>query len=207
LPPPHSPSCFFSLSSCLHLRATPFSTKGVGAGTSSPYSSNTSPDTVPRSGYCTSTWTFHSMHTPSFSPSSDVLFLFPAFALFFLSNPLPPITVAAVSRPTLVDVGTGRVGLAPILSLCLSPRRTQWRLPRLGYPGDEESRLRYWITSSRHMLRSWWWCCVASTGPGLGRHSDSLALLGLTSGTGASRFGAALAGLLSPLACSLPLCI
>jgi hypothetical protein len=44
------------------------------------------------------------------------------------------------------------------------------------------------------MLRSWWWCCVASTGPGLGRHSYSLALLGLKPSAGASRFGAALAG-------------
>jgi hypothetical protein len=50
-----------------------------------------------------------------------------------------------------------------------------------------------------------WWCSVASVGPGLGRHSHSLVLLGLTSGAGASRFGAALAGLLSPLACSLPI--
>ena len=55
------------------------------------------------------------------------------------------------------------------------------------------------------MLRSWWWCCVASAGLGLGRHSHSLALLGLTPGAGASRFGAASAGLLSPLACSLPI--
>jgi hypothetical protein len=45
--------------------------------------------------------------------------------------------------------------------------------------------------------------CVASAGPGLGRHSHSLALLGLTHGTGASRFGAAPAMLLSPPACSL----
>jgi hypothetical protein len=54
------------------------------------------------------------------------------------------------------------------------------------------------------MLWSWWWCCVASAGPGLGRHSHSLVLLGLTPDAGASRFGAAPAGLLSPLACSLP---
>jgi hypothetical protein len=53
------------------------------------------------------------------------------------------------------------------------------------------------------MLRSWWWCCVASTGPGLGRHSHSLVLLGLTPGAGASWFGAAPTELLSPLACSL----
>jgi hypothetical protein len=55
------------------------------------------------------------------------------------------------------------------------------------------------------MLRSWWWCCVVSAGPGLGRHSHSLALLGLTLGAGASWFGVAPAGLLSPLACSLPI--
>jgi hypothetical protein len=53
------------------------------------------------------------------------------------------------------------------------------------------------------MLWSWWWCCIASAGPGLGRHSHSLALLGLTLGAGASRFGAAPAVLLSPLTCSL----
>jgi hypothetical protein len=34
----------FSLSSCLHLRATSCSTEGVGACSSSPYSSDTSPD-------------------------------------------------------------------------------------------------------------------------------------------------------------------
>jgi hypothetical protein len=32
------------------------------------------------------------------------------------------------------------------------------------------------------MLRSWWWCCVALAGPGLGRHLYSLTLLGLTPG-------------------------
>jgi hypothetical protein len=96
----------FSLPSCLRLRATPFSAEGVGAGASSPYSSKTSPDTDPCSGYCTSVRTFHSMHAPSFSPSSDVPFVFLTFTLFFLPNLLPPPTVAAVSRPTLVDAGT-----------------------------------------------------------------------------------------------------
>jgi hypothetical protein len=51
-----------------------------------------------------------------------------------------PPTVAAASRPTLVDAGTGRVGHAPGLSPCVPSRRTWWRLPRLGYLGDEESR-------------------------------------------------------------------
>jgi hypothetical protein len=115
---------FFSLPSCLHLRATPFSTEGVGAGASSPYSSDTSPDTDSRSGYCTFTRTFHIMRALSFSPSSDVPFVFPAFALFFHPNLLPPPTVAAASRPTLVDAGTGRVGHAPGLSPCVPSRRT-----------------------------------------------------------------------------------
>jgi hypothetical protein len=97
----------FSLPSCLRLRATPFSVEGVRAGASSPYSSNTSPDTDPCSGYCTSTRMFQSMHTPSFSSSSDVPFVFLAFALFFQPNLLPPPTVTAASRPTLVDAGTG----------------------------------------------------------------------------------------------------
>jgi hypothetical protein len=114
----------FSLPSCLRLRATPFSAEGVGADTCSPYLSNTSPDTDPRSGYCTSTRTFHSMRAPSFSPSSDVPFVFPALALFFLPNLLP--MVAAASRPMPFDTGTGQVGLAPGLSSCVPLRRTWW---------------------------------------------------------------------------------
>jgi hypothetical protein len=78
-----------SLPSCLLLRATQFSAEGLGAGASSLYSSDTSPDTDSRSGYCTSTRTFHIMRASSFSPLSDVPFVFPAFALFFLLNLLP----------------------------------------------------------------------------------------------------------------------
>jgi hypothetical protein len=130
----------FSLPSCLHLRATPFSAEGVGAGVSSPYSSETASDTDSRSGYCTSMRTFHIMHAPSFLPSSDVPFVFLAFVLFFHPNLLPPPTVAATSRPTLIDAGTGRVSHAPGLSPCVPSRRTWWRLSRLGYLSDEESR-------------------------------------------------------------------
>jgi hypothetical protein len=96
---------FFSLPSCLRLHASPFSAKGMGADASS-YSPDTSPDIDPRSGYCTSTRTFHSMCAPSFSPSSNIPFVFPAFTLFFLPNLLPPPTATATSRPTLVDTGT-----------------------------------------------------------------------------------------------------
>jgi hypothetical protein len=79
----------FSLPSCLHLRATSFLAEGVVACASSLYSSNTSSDTESRSGYWTSTRTFYIMRAPSFRPSSDVPFIFPAFALFFLPNLLP----------------------------------------------------------------------------------------------------------------------
>jgi hypothetical protein len=93
----------FPLPSCLHLRATPFSAEGVGACASSPYSSDTSPNTDSRSGYCTSTRTFHITRAPLFSSSSsDAPFVFPAFALFFLPNLLPPPMVATASQPTRV---------------------------------------------------------------------------------------------------------
>jgi hypothetical protein len=130
----------FSLPSCLHLCAIPLSAEGVGACASSPYSFDTGPDTDSSSGYCTSTRTFHIMRTPSFSPSSDIPFVFSAFTLFFLPNLLPPPTIAAASRPTLVDAGTAQVGHAPSLSPCVPSRRTWWRLPCLGYLADEESR-------------------------------------------------------------------
>jgi hypothetical protein len=130
----------FSLPSCLHLRATPFSAEGIEADVSSPYSSDTSPNTNSCTGYCTSTKTFHIMRAPSFSPSSDVSFVFPAFALFFHPDLLPPPTVAASSQPMLVDAGTGRVSHALVLSPCLPSRRTWWRLTRVGYLNDEESR-------------------------------------------------------------------
>jgi hypothetical protein len=130
----------FSPPSCLHLCATPFSTEGVEAGISFPYSSDTSPDTDSRSGYCTSTRTFHIMRAPSFSPSSNVPFVFSAFTLFFHPNLLPSPTVTAASRSTLVDTGMTQVDHAPGLSPCVSSRRTWWRLPHLGYLGDEEFR-------------------------------------------------------------------
>jgi hypothetical protein len=63
-----------------------------------------------------------------------------------------------------------------------------------------------WRDNSWHILWSWC-CCVAFAGSWLGRHSHSLTLLGLTPSAGASRFGAAPTGLLSPLVCSLPICI
>jgi hypothetical protein len=43
---------------------------------------HTSPNTDSRGGYYTSTRTFHIMRAPSSLPSSDVPFVFPAFALF-----------------------------------------------------------------------------------------------------------------------------
>jgi hypothetical protein len=123
----------FSLPSCLHLRATLFSVEGVRACVSSPYSSDTSLDTNSRSGYCTSMGTFHHRFCRC---RTSRLFSRP---LPCSSSPTscPPPMVAVASRPTLVDAGMGRVGYAPGLSLCVSSRRTWWRLSRLCYLGDE----------------------------------------------------------------------
>jgi hypothetical protein len=55
------------------------------------------------------TRTFHNMCAPSFSPSSDIPFVFPAFGLFFLPNVLPPPMVVAASQPTLIDMVQGEV--------------------------------------------------------------------------------------------------
>jgi hypothetical protein len=102
-----------------HAFVSRISTEGVGADVSSLYSSDTSPDTDPPSGYCMSTRVFHSMHAPSFLSSSDVPFVIPTFALFFLPNLLPLPMVAATSRPMLVDVGTGEsVLLLSFLRAC-----------------------------------------------------------------------------------------
>jgi hypothetical protein len=95
-----------------------FSVEGVGAGASSPYSSNTSPDTDPHSGYCTSTRTFHSMRAPSFSPSSDVPFVFPAFALLFLPNQLPPRSQSRADRRSSTRVRGELVLLLAFLRAC-----------------------------------------------------------------------------------------
>jgi hypothetical protein len=118
----------------------PILDRGCGSMCLLPVFVDTSPDSDPHSGYCTSTRTFHSMRTPSFLPSSDVPFVFQGFTLFFLPNLLPPPTIVAASRPTLVDAGTGWVDFAPSLFSCVPLRRIRWRLPRLGYLGDEEFR-------------------------------------------------------------------
>ncbi|XP_066396658.1 4-coumarate--CoA ligase-like 7 [Miscanthus floridulus] len=60
------------------------------------------PDIDPRSGYCAATRTFHSLRSPAPLPPPDLPLSFPAFALSFLPDPLPPS-----SRPALVDAGTG----------------------------------------------------------------------------------------------------
>jgi hypothetical protein len=129
----------FSLPSCLHIRATPFSAKGVGAGTSFPYSSDTTSTLTcvvaiarPRGRF--TSCAHHRFRCRQTSRSSS---LHSTCSSTPTCCPLP--MVADVSRPTLVDAGTGRVGHAPGLSPCMSSRRTWWRLPCLDYLS--ESRL------------------------------------------------------------------
>jgi hypothetical protein len=83
-------STYFYLSPHASTSAPPHSRQRAGVCASFPHSSDTSPDIDSRSGYCMSTRTFHIMRAPLFSPSSNVSFVFPAFALFFLPNLLPP---------------------------------------------------------------------------------------------------------------------
>jgi hypothetical protein len=66
----------FSLPSCLHLRATPFSAEGVGACASFPYSSDTSPDNDSSSGYacprgCFTSYAHHRFRRRRMSHSSS----------------------------------------------------------------------------------------------------------------------------------------
>jgi hypothetical protein len=121
--PPRSPFYFFSLSPHVSTSAPPHSrqrSEDVGADASSSYSSDSSLDTDSCSGYCTSTRTFHVMRAPSFSPSSDVPFVFPDFALFF--HPQPAAPVHGRSRePTDArrrGYGVSRVMLLAFLRAC-----------------------------------------------------------------------------------------
>jgi hypothetical protein len=107
----------FSLSFHASASAPPHSWQRAWEQAPPPRIRTTTAPTPTCDGYCTSTRTFHSMRAPSFSPSSDVPFVFPAFALFFFPNLLP--TVAVVSRPTLVDAGMGEsVLLLAFLCAC-----------------------------------------------------------------------------------------
>jgi hypothetical protein len=115
----------------------PFSVEGVGADVSSPYSSNTSADTDLCSGYCTSTRTFRSMRAPSFSPVVGRPVRLPGLRPVLPPKLLPPPTVIVASRPMLVDASTKRVLLTFLR--CVPSRRPRWRLPHLGYIGDDES--------------------------------------------------------------------
>jgi hypothetical protein len=152
LQPPHSPSCIFSLSSPASASAPPHSRHRVCEQAPPPVFVRHQPRHRPCSGYCTSMRTFHNMLAPSFPPSSDVPFVFPAFALFFLPNLLPPPTIVAVSRPTLVDAGTVKsVLLLAFLRLC----------HRGGHSGAchasiilamRSPGLRYWTTKARSVL-------------------------------------------------------
>jgi hypothetical protein len=136
----------FSLPSCLHLRAIPFSAEGVRAGASFPYSFDISPNTDSRSGYCTSTKTFHIMCAPSFSSLLDVTFVFLALVVFFLPQPAAPAHGRS-REPT--DARRRGYGASRSCSSCMPSRRTWRRLPRLGYLAMRSPRLRYYTTKAR----------------------------------------------------------
>jgi hypothetical protein len=194
----------FSPLSCLCFRATPSSADGVGAGVSSPYSSDTSLDIDPRSGYCTSTRMFHNMRAPSFSPVVGRPVRLPDLRPILCAQPAAPSYRRSSTR-----VRASRSCSWPF-SVRAAEEDTMAPLPHLGYLGDEEYRSeildRPVACNSRHMLRSSLRCCVASAGPGLGRHSLSLTLLELTPGACASQLELLRLGLFLRL-CALSLYI
>jgi hypothetical protein len=114
----------FSFPSCLRIYATPFSAEGVGAGASSPYSFDTSPDTD------LGQWLLH-VHEDILHHARTIV-----FAVIGRPVRLPGLHPVLHPQPTapahgrsreLTDTrrrGAGRVGLAPGLSPCVSPRRT-----------------------------------------------------------------------------------
>jgi hypothetical protein len=128
----------FSLQSCLRLRATPFSAEGVGVGVSphirptpAPTPTHVVAIALPRGRF--TACAHHRFHRRRTSCSCSR----PSPCSFQHAAP-----VHGRSRE-LTDAhqrGYGRVGLSPSLSLCVPPRWTWWRLPRLCYLGDEESR-------------------------------------------------------------------
>jgi hypothetical protein len=78
--------------------------RGCGSKRLLPYLSDTSPDTDPRSGYCTSTRTFHSMR----APSSDVPFVFSAFAIVGCLIRLLGLRLVLPPQPTAIAHGRSR---------------------------------------------------------------------------------------------------
>jgi hypothetical protein len=106
----------FSLPSCLR---HPILGRGHRSRRLLPVFVHTSPDTESRSGYYMSTRTFHIMRAPSFLPSSDVSFVFPAFALFFHPNLLTrPRTQLQADRRSSMRVRGESVMLLAFLRAC-----------------------------------------------------------------------------------------
>jgi hypothetical protein len=116
---------------CIRLCATPFSAEGVRAGVSSHRPTH---------------WLLH-VHEDVSQHVCFIVFTVVGrtVRLSGLRPILPPQPATHAHCRNLEPTDArrrryGRVGLAPGLSSCVPPRRTRWRLPRLGYLGDEEYR-------------------------------------------------------------------
>jgi hypothetical protein len=130
----------FSLPSWLCLRAAPFSVEVVGACTSSPCWSDTNSDTDPRSGYCTSMRMFHSIACTIVFAVVRRHVRLPGLRSILPPQPTVPAPGHSNELTNARWRGYGRFGLAPGLSLFVPPSMARWRLPCLGYIGDEELR-------------------------------------------------------------------
>jgi hypothetical protein len=78
------------------------------------------------------------MHAPSFSIIGRPVRL-PDLRPVLPSQPAAPTHGRSREPTDARRRGYGRVGLAPGFSSCVPPRRTRWRMARLGYLGDDES--------------------------------------------------------------------
>jgi hypothetical protein len=129
----------FSLPSCLRLHATPSRQRAWEQAPpprirSTPAPTPTRAVAIARPRGCFTACTHHRFRCHRMSRSS--------FRPSPCSSSQPAAPAHGHSRePTDARRrGYGQVSLAPGFSSCVPPRRTRWRLPRLGYLGDEESR-------------------------------------------------------------------
>jgi hypothetical protein len=190
----------------------PFSAEGVRAGASSPYSSDTSLNIDPRSGYCTSTRVFHSMHAPSFryrrtsrsSSRPSLCSSSPTCCPCLRSQPRADRRSSTWVRASRSCSWLFFVRAAEEDTMASATLRLSWRwrvqIWDIGQLRPVARQKSIYATKLVVVL-----CRLGRSRAG--RHSHSLALFGLMPGVGASRFRATLAGLLSSLACSLPVCI
>jgi hypothetical protein len=136
---PRSPSCFFSLSPHASASASPILGRGHGSRRLLPVFVRHQPR------HRLTKWLLH-LHEDVWHTCTIVFTVVGRSVRLPGLRPILPPQPAALAHGRSLEPtdarrrGYGRVSLAPGFSSCMPSRRTQWRLPCLGYPGDDESR-------------------------------------------------------------------